>query len=366
VLVVTIHHVVSDGWSLSIIISEIAELYNARVEKRPVLLPRLKIQYADYAIWQRRFLEGEILDKKVEYWKEKLHGIEPLQLLTDYPRPPMRSIKGAITGFTINKETSEKLQALSKQQGTTLFMTLLAAFKVLLFRYTNQEDICVGTGAAGRQQQEMEGLIGFFVNTLALRSRVGTDTTFAELLQQVKTTTLEAYEHQEVPFEKVVDNVSRERNRSVSPVFQVMFELQNASDASSHLRLGKMEIARHPFAHSTSKYDLTLFISESPTGLQASIEYCTELFSKETIGRMAAHFKELLEAIVITPEEKIRALPMLTATEIKQLLIQPNDTASPYPAHNSLIELFEARVASAPAATAVVFEEKRSFVPGIK
>ncbi len=216
-LVITMHHIASDGWSRSIFVKELVEFYKSYAENRPSLLTPLELQYADYAIWQRTYFQGELLDKKLRYWKEKLEGVAPLQLPADYTRPAIQSTRGALTSFDLDKKLSIELQQLSLQQGTTLYMTLLAAFKVLLYRYSGQQDICVGSPSAGRQQEEVEGLIGFFVNTLALRSEVKGDATFVELLQEVRATTLEAYEHQEVPFEKVVNAVVKERDMSQHP-----------------------------------------------------------------------------------------------------------------------------------------------------
>ncbi|MEO7768443.1 MAG: amino acid adenylation domain-containing protein, partial [Ferruginibacter sp.] len=217
ILVVTQHHIASDGWSLSILVKEIAELYNSFLEERQTNLPPLTIQYADYAIWQRKYLQGEVLNTKIDFWKKKLEGVTPLLLLTDRSRPTVQSNKGASANFLIEKELSENLLLLSQQQGATLFMTVLAAFKVLLYRYTGQQDICVGTSVANRNQQEIEGVIGFFVNILALRSEVNSQASFLELLKDVKATTMEAYSHQEAPFEKVVDAVVKERDLSRNP-----------------------------------------------------------------------------------------------------------------------------------------------------
>jgi hypothetical protein len=210
-LVATMHHIASDGWSMSILVSELVELYESFVKKVPSKLSPLEIQYADYAVWQRRYLSGENLNNKLRYWKQKLQGVTPLELNTDYVRPTVMGSKGAVEAFSIDKDLSRNLLELSQKQGTTLFMTLLAAFKVLLYKYSSQEDICIGTPIANRTQQELEGLIGFFVNTLALRSKVNANGSFIEFLQEVKTTVLGAYEHQEVPFEKVVDAVVKER-----------------------------------------------------------------------------------------------------------------------------------------------------------
>ncbi|MCB0728896.1 MAG: non-ribosomal peptide synthetase, partial [Ignavibacteriae bacterium] len=227
ILVITLHHIASDGWSISIIVKELVEFYKAYEENREADLSPLPIQYADFSMWQRNYLQGEVLEKKLGYWKDKLKDSEPLQLPVDFERPPVQSTRGAIASFSIDKEFSDSLNAISQKNGVTMFMTLLSAFNVLLYRYSGQENFTIGSPIAGRQQEETEALIGFFINTLALRSEVTGQETFNELLQKVKTSTLGAYEHQEVPFEKIVDSVVKQRDMSRSPVFQVTFALQN-------------------------------------------------------------------------------------------------------------------------------------------
>jgi amino acid adenylation domain-containing protein len=355
-LVITMHHIASDGWSASIFVKELIELYASYVEKRPPILAPLNIQYADYALWQRQHLQGELMNTKKAYWKEKLQGIDPLQLPTDYRRPAVQSTRGAMVRFTIEKDVSTQLQELSQQQGATLFMTLLAAFKVLLYRYTNAEDICVGTPIAGRQQQEVEGLIGFFVNTLALRSRINSDASFLELLQQVKATTLEAYEHGEMPFEKVVETVVKERDMSRSPLFQVMLVLQNIPEIP-RLLFGDVELLRESYEHKTAKLDVTFFIAETSHGLEGSIEYCTDLFSKATIGRMLGHFKELLSSVVKQPDQKISELSLLPHREAQQLLSVFNTSKATYPKDKSIVALFEEQAAKTPDKVALIFEQ---------
>ena len=357
-LLVTIHHIASDGWSMSIFQKELVELYGSVVENRPVELKPLEIQYSDYAIWQRQHLHDEIMDKKLSYWKDKLDGVASLQLPTDFPRPIFQSTKGAVSSFNIDKEIRERLQQLSNQLGTTLFMTLLAAFKVLLHKYSGQTDICVGTPIAGRQQQEVEGLIGFFVNTLALRSNVKDYVSFIELLQSVRSTTLEAYEHQEVPFEKVVNVVVKERDMSRSPLFQIMLVYQNTSDSES-LQMGGVELVREDYDHTTAKFDLIFGLINTPNGLQGGIEYSTDLYNEQTIWEMAGHYKELLSSIVKEPKQKIGKLSMLTEAEKHQLLVEFNDTDVAYPKDKTVVDLFEEQVAKTPDSIAVVFEEEQ-------
>ena len=356
ILVVTMHHIAADGWSISVLVNEVAAFYNAYTEGiKPDLAP-LPIQYADYSIWQRSYLQGETLHKKIGYWKDKLRNVPALDLPVNYSRPAVQSTRGAVTSFSIDKNVCDQLNAISRQEGTTMFMTLLATLNVLIYRYSGQDDICIGTPIAGRQQQELESLIGFFINTLALRNHPGNDMSFSTLLQQVKTTTLDAYEHQEVPFEKVVESVVKERDFSRSPLFQVMFIFQNTPDVPA-LRLGAVELSREPAAHHTTKFELTFTITEHAQGLQGSVEYCTDLFNEQTIHRMTGHFKALIQAIVAAPTQMINALPMLNEVEQHQLLSDFNDTKLAYP-NKSLIDFFEAQVVNTPSNVAVVFEDK--------
>ncbi|MGI8635091.1 MAG: amino acid adenylation domain-containing protein, partial [Segetibacter sp.] len=357
-LVVTMHHIASDGWSISIIVKEVVELYQSYQEKALPNLPALKIQYADYAIWQRRILGDHGLKEKLKYWKNKLENVDVLRLPTDFIRPAVRTSRGAKVGFNLTKDLSNQLQTLSQQQATTLFMTLLAAFKVLLSRYSGQEDICVGSPIAGRQQQEVEPLIGFFVNTLPLRSDLNPQSSFIELLQHVRSTTMDAYDHQEVPFGKVVEAVVGKRDLSTDPLVQVMFVLQNTPDVPE-LKLGNAKLSAETFAVNTSLFELLLNIRETSGGLQGFIEYSSDLFSAGTIDRFISHFKELLGSIVRTPHQKISELGILSKREVNQLLVEFNDTSIEYPKEKSIAELFEEQVLKTPTATSVVFEGKQ-------
>lgn len=357
VLVVTMHHIASDAWSISIIVREVVELYNSFIEGRKAILADLPLQYADYAVWQRNYLQGEVLEKKITYWKQKLEGLAALELPTDFPRTSVRGTKGAAAGFRIDRQITTQLQELSRQQGATLFMVLLATFKVLLQRYSGQQDISVGTSIASRQQKELEGLIGFFVNTLVLRDEVNGASSFTELLQQVKQTTLEAYEHQELPFEKVVETVVKERDMSRSPLFQVMLVLQNTPEASK-LRFGDVELSGEPFTTNISKFDISFFINETAEGLQGSVEYSTDLYEAATIQRMTAHFENLLRAVVNNPQEKIGRLRMLKSEEQQKLLEAFNNSVLEYPINKSIIDLFEAQVAITPENAAIIFEKE--------
>lgn len=357
VLVIAIHHIASDGWSVSVLLSEITELYNAFVDERLAQLPPLPIQYADYSIWEHKYLKGDVLDKKIAYWKNKLEDIVPLQLTTDYVRPLVKGTNGSSIEFNISKELTDQIQIICQKQGTTLFMTLLTAYKILLYRYSSQEDICVGTSIANRDQPEVEKLIGFFVNTLALRSKVNSKETFTELLQQVRTTTMEAYENKDLSFEKVVENVVKERDNSRSPLFQVMLVLHNTPVVQ--LRLGEVEVSVEKSTYENAKFDITFFINETVSGLKGRVEYSTDLFKDSTINRMIGHFNNLLSSIVKNPNHKIHELNILTSKEEDQLLNEFNNSKVNYPKDKSIVDLFEESILNAPNATAVVFENEQ-------
>ncbi|HEX8460916.1 MAG TPA: amino acid adenylation domain-containing protein, partial [Segetibacter sp.] len=357
-LVATMHHIASDGWSLSILVEELVELYRSYVENRPAVLLPLELQYADYAIWQRQYITGEMLDQKLNYWKQKLDGVAPLQLPIDFARPAIQGNKGDVAGFSLDEELSKKLIALSQKQGATLFMTMLAAFKVLLYRYSGQPDFCVGTPIANRSQQDLEKLIGFFLNTLALRTTVEENITFTDYLEQVKTTTLEGFQNQDVAFEKVVDAVMVQRDASRTPLFQVMFVLQNTPDVP-HLQLGQLELSQEPSRYVSVKFEITLSIRETASGFVGNFEYSSDLYCRETIDRMIANFKKLLSSIVANPNESIAVLPILDTAEQDLVLNDFNNTVAGYPKDKSIVSLFEEQVAKTPAATAIVFKDEQ-------
>jgi amino acid adenylation domain-containing protein len=361
VLLLTMHHIASDGWSTSILVSELVTFYNGYVEGNtaPVqtALANLPIQYADYAIWQREHLQGDLLQQKLSYWKQKLDNAAPLQLPTDYSRPLISSNRGATIPVHINKDLSQQIQTLSRNQGTTLYMTLLSAFKVLLHRYSGQQDICVGTPVSGRNYQETEALIGFFINTLVLRSQVSGNEPFTTLLEQVKNTTLEAYNHQDVPFEKVVEALVKERDMGRSPLFQVMFVFQNTPEIPQ-LRLGDILLSPENVVDSTSKFDISFNLVETPEGLKGGIEYNTDLFKAETMDRMVGHFTTLLQSVTANPAEPVGSINILTVAEEEEQLITFNNSVADYPTNKSIIDLFEKRVAASPNAVAVEFGEK--------
>ncbi len=351
-LLFTMHHIVSDGWSMGILLKEIAALYAAHVQGLPVALPPLPIQYADFSQWQRQWLADGVLARQLDYWTAKLRGIPSLLALpTDRPRPAAKTYRGASLAFTLPAPVTAGLQALAKATHGTLFMTLAAAFNVLLARYSGQDDICIGTPIANRNRAEIEPLIGFFVNTLVLRAQVDPDASFMALLEQVRATALEAYANQDVPFEQLVDALNPERHVSHSPLFQVMLALQNV--AIDDLQLPGVALQRADVDTGIAKFDLTLTLVEEGDCLHGSLEYNTDLFDRATAERMAAHFANLAGAIVAAPGTRIAELDMLGAAERHTLLHVWNDTAADYPRELCIHQLFEAQVLRTPDAIAL-------------
>ncbi|WP_442941022.1 amino acid adenylation domain-containing protein [Nostoc sp.] len=358
ILLVCMHHIVSDAWSMGVFVSELTALYKAYSEGQPSPLAPLPIQYADFAIWQREWLQGHVLQTQLSYWQQQLKDAPTLlSLPTDRPRAAVQTFTGATKEFTLSVELTKRLAKLSQQRGCTLFMTLLTAFDILLYRYTGQADILVGTPIANRDRSEIEGLIGFFVNTLVMRTDLAGDPSFNELLGRVRQVALGAYAHQDLPFEMLVDALQPERNLSYTPLFQVMFALQNAP--MSELELANLTISSIPYQSTTAKFDLTLLMYNSAAGLASVWEYNTNLFDTSTIERMSGHFVTLLEGIVANPEEQISQLPMLTQVEQHQLLVEWNQTAVEYPLDKCLHQLFEEQVERTPNAVAVVFENEQ-------
>jgi amino acid adenylation domain-containing protein len=355
VALLTMHHIVSDGWSMSVFLREVAALYEAFLTGREPPLKALPIQYADYAVWQREWLTGEVLETQLSYWREQLAGAAPLlNLPTDHPRPLVQTYRGASELFAVPESLVEALRKLSKREGVTLFMTLLAAFKTLLYRYTNQQDILVGTGIGSRGDMETENLIGIFVNMLVLRTDLSRDPRFNELLQRVREVTLGAYAHQDIPFERLVEELHPERGMSHTPFFQVMLLLQNAP--AVELGLPGLSLSLSGVETNISKYDLVIELKEEQAGISGRVEYSTDLFEAETIQRLLGHFKTLLESIAADPEQRLSALPLLTETERLQVLSEWNETDSDYPVQGAIHELFEAQVERTPDAVAVVYE----------
>ncbi|MEH1938080.1 MAG: amino acid adenylation domain-containing protein [Nostoc sp.] len=357
-LLVCMHHIVFDGWSVGVFVQELAALYNAYSQGQPSPLAPLPIQYADFAIWQRNWLQGDVLQSQLSYWQQQLANAPALlSLPTDRPRPSVQTFAGAYHKFALSVELTDRLTKLSQEQGVTLFMTLLAAFDTLLYRYTGQEDILVGSPIANRDRSEIEELIGFFVNTLVIRTDLAGNPSFSELLSRVREVALSAYAHQNLPFEMLVEALQPERDLSYTPLFQVMFALQNAS--TSQVELTGLTVTPLITEGATAKFDLSLLMQNTATGLVGFWEYNTDLFDASTIERMTGHFVTLLEGIIANPEQQISQLPLLTAVEQQQLLVEWNDTEVDYPSDKCIHQLFEEQVQRTPDAVAVVFEDQQ-------
>ncbi|WP_426751896.1 amino acid adenylation domain-containing protein [Myxococcus sp. Y35] len=352
ILVLNLHHIISDGWSLGVLYRELSAEYRARLSGLPSPLAPLPIQYADFAAWQRQWLQGDVLQRLLDFWTGHLHGAPHLlELPTDFPRPPTQHFSGDTFRFSLPRSLHSSLVRFSRQHGATLFMALLSGFQLLLSRYSGQSDFLVGTPIANRTHPLLEGLIGFFVNTLPLRARLDANPSFLQLLLRVRDCCLDAYAHQELPFEKLVEALHVERSLSHAPLIQVMFALQNAPGALPELpglQADTIELQTH-----TSKFDLTLMLEESDDGLRGAIEYATSLFTRDSIEALAAHYQVLLEEIVRAPETPVHSVQLLRGDERQRLLMDWNATARPYPADASLPQLFQAQVLARPHAIAV-------------
>jgi amino acid adenylation domain-containing protein len=352
VLQITMHHIISDGWSMSLFIRELGALYGAYVRGNASPLTELPVQYVDYAVWQRGWLSGETLEAQLRYWRVQLTGAPPLlELPTDRPRPPVQSFRGANHNLTLDKPLTEALKTLARREGVTLYMLLLAAFKTLLYRCTGQTDINVGSPIAGRNQVEVEELIGFFVNTLVLRTDLDGNLSFRELLRRVREEVLEATAHQDLPFERLVEELQPARNLSHTPIFQVMFTLQNVPRRTLNLPglvLKQLEITRD-----AARFDLVLSMTETEQGLTASLRYNTDLFDAATIERMGQHLKVLLQGVAADAERQLSDLPIMTPAEFEQVISAWNETTLDFPQDQCIHTLFESQVERTPGAVAV-------------
>jgi len=359
ILLITVHHVIFDGWSMPLFYRELSTLYGAFTMNQPSPLPELPMQYADYAAWQQEYLQGEALAKLLDYWKQQLRGVPTvLELPTDRPRPAMQSFRGNSYKFQAPQSLVADLKVLAQRQGATLFMTLLAAFQSLLHAYTGQEDFVVGSPIANRTRAEMEDLIGFFVNTVALRTQLTPEMSFCDLLNRTRDITLGAYAHQDLPFERLVEELQPERAAQVNPLFQVMFILQNNPVVDSKwLHADDAQEALIPSNLGTAKFDLMLIMEEGGDGLSAWFEYSTDLFDEATIARMAGHLLVHMEAIALNPSRKISELPLLTQAEIEELE-RWNDTKADHSVEDCLHHRVEEQVERTPGAIAVRFEDK--------
>jgi amino acid adenylation domain-containing protein len=357
-LLVNVHHIVSDGWSMGILFSELAALYGAFAQGEPSPLPELPIQYADFAVWQRSWLQGERLEAELGYWRRQLAGVsETLQLPYDHPRPALESFRGGAVSFTLPAGLMRGLEALTRRGGATPSITLLAGFNALLSRYSGREDLAVGLAIANRTRREVEGLIGFFVNTLIARTDLSGSPGFAQLLARVRETALEAYAHQELPFERLVEELAPERDLGRNPLTQVMFGYQNFPRREMEIQGMVLSSPEEGMgAARTAKFDLTLFLFEDGDSLLGILEYNRELFEATTLHRLARHLESLLAAAVAAPEEPVALLPFFGEGERHQLAREWNDTDAAYPATASLQELFEEQVRRHPGEPALLFD----------
>ena len=355
VLLVNMHHSISDGWSIGVFRRELATLYGAFCQGQTSPLPPLPIQYADFAHWQRQWLQGDVLQPQIDYWKTQLDGAPALlELPTDKRRPANISHRGRSLNFTLPTELTQQLQQLSREANATLFMTLLAGFNVLLARYSGQDDICIGTPIANRQRPELEGLIGFFVNTLVLRTHIDLKGSVNELLQQVRETALSAYANQDVPFEHLVEILNPARSLSYSPLFQVMFVLQNNEDGQATMPDIETSILDSEIL--TAKFDITLSMRETGQNLQGIIEYNTDIFEQATIERLLEHYRIVLQGLANNPQGALYQIPLVSEAERRQILCDWNNTVVDYPQDLCIHQLFEEQAKKNPDAIAVFFE----------
>jgi amino acid adenylation domain-containing protein len=355
ILLFTMHHIISDGWSLGVLGRELSALYQAYSAGQSSPLDELTIQYADFAVWQRQWLQGEVLEKQLAYWREQLGGDVPtLELLTDRPRPAIQTYRGGAVDLDLSGEVRDRLKQIGLESGASLFMTLLAGFNIFLWRYSQQQDILVGSPIANRNRVEVEGLIGFFVNTLVLRSKVRSGMSFREFLVQVKETTLGAYGHQDVPFERLVEELQPERSLNRQPLFQVLFTLQT----SEELKLDGLELSWMDTNRELVKFDLSLFVSETKNGMYSWFAYNSDLFDVSTVARMLKHFHTLLEDIAAKPDARLSELSLMTSEE-RQQLEQWNQTQTEYERDKCVHQLVELQAERRPDAVAVVHGEKQ-------
>lgn len=358
VLAVTMHHIISDGWSIGVLLREVFTLYQALRKGVENPLPELKIQYPDFAHWQREWLQGEVLEQQLGYWEKAMTGASPLlELPSDRPRPPVHQFRGQSLTFDLPLEVAQSLRTLSKQTNTTLFMVLDAALAVLLYRLSGQEDIVIGSPIANRTRKSLEPLIGFFVNTLLLRHDCSANPAFQDFLMQVQRTALDAYQHQDIPFEQLVDALKTERTLSYTPLFQVMFVLQNAPLEA--VTLDGFSLTPLDLENPTSKFDLTIMMEEDGDRLSGIWEYNQDLFDVTTAERMVNQFQTLLEAIAQNPQQPLLELPLLNPAEHHKIVVEWNQTDASYPVETCLHQLFEAQVERTPDLMAAIMSSGR-------
>src|SRR5229473_5526913 len=357
ILVLAMHHIITDGWSISILFRELAQCYEAYASGREPQLPELPIQYVEYSQWQREYITGEVLAKQVKYWKNKLADAQTiLDLPTDHPRPTTHSWHGATEELILDSNLLTELKAFAQNEGGTLFMVALAAFQALLRRYTMQDSILVGTPTAARSELEIENLIGLFVNTLIFRADFTSNLSFRDLVRQVRAFALEAFAHQDVPFEKLVEELVPQRLVDPTPLFQVMFTFQNIP--KQIFEIPGLVMKEVPFESGIAKFDLTMEVFEN-NGLHCRFEYNTDLFDKLTICRMLGHFQNLLSAAVKNPDLSLPEIPLMSTEERHQVLVEWNNTLADYPRDLNIHGAFEQQVARSPDSTALLFQGKR-------
>jgi amino acid adenylation domain-containing protein/non-ribosomal peptide synthase protein (TIGR01720 family) len=353
VLLFTMHHIISDAWSMGVLVKEISSLYEAYRQGKESPLAELEIQYADYAVWQRTWLQGAMLEQQMGYWREQLQGVAPvLELPVDRARPNVQSFRGATEQVKLSRRLSQALKSLSASEDLTLYMTLLTAFQILLARYAGKEDIALGSPIAGRSRKEVENLIGFFVNTLVLRTQVARNLTIQQLMRRVRETALGAYSHQDIPFEQLIDALKVVRQPGTNPLVQVMFTLQNTPQefvAAQNLQVLPLDVTS-----GTAKFDLTLSIMETNEGLIGGLQYSTDLFDEVTIKRMLNHYERILEEMVSNPQQRVGELCMLTGVEKQQVVAEWNETEREYARESCIHELFAEQARRRPEAVAVI------------
>jgi len=358
VLLLNMHHIIVDGWSLGIFMQELGSLYTALLHgSSPSSLPVLPIQYADYALWQREWLNGERIEYELTYWRQQVSDVSVLELPTDFPRPKVQTFRGAKRSILVPPRLQESLTELAHRENSTVFMTLLAALKMLMNRYTSQPDITVGTPVAGRNQQELESLIGFFVNTLVLRARVLGQPSFTQFLSQVREVSLGAYSHQELPFERIVEDLRSQTEPGRTPFFQVMFALEDTliqEVALPGLRISPIELETR-----STQFDLMVAMRPSPEGLPISFQYNTDLFEEATMERMMRHFQQLLRGVVADPSQPIAEISLLEEQERRQVLVEWNQTRREYAPYETVLDLLEQQARATPENPAVLFEAKQ-------
>jgi amino acid adenylation domain-containing protein len=354
VLLLSQHHIVSDGWSMGVLYRELAALYEAYRDGGESPLPELAVQYADYAVWQREQLEGAALDRQLAYWRERLAGApELLELPTDHPRPPVQTYRGATVPVELAPTLLERLQALGRSEGATLYMTLLSAFQVLLSKYSGSEDVVVGSPIAGRTRREVEELIGFFVNTLVLRTDLSGDPSFREVLGRVRDVTLGAYEHQEVPFERLVAELQPERTLSHAPLFQVLFTLQTAGGGGA--AVPGLSVSAVEAERASAKFDLSLVLTPTSRGLRGGLTYSTDLFERGTVDRMLSHLERVLEQVAANADVRLSRLALAAPEERTRVVGEWNRTERPFPREACIHQLFQAQAVRTPDAVALVW-----------